>query len=177
MSAVDLSEVKSHLNIAKDQFDGELEGYLATAEKIIAHRVGPLEPTTVTSVVGSAGTGTLFLPIRPVISLTSVTTSSGAVLSGTATDLTAGLVTYTSGGNFTTGTHTVVYEAGYETLPADLRMAVLELVRHLWDSQRGPTRRPGSAPETAANTAPGAAYLLPFRVEALLAAYESPAVA
>lgn len=55
-------------------------------------------------------------------------------------------------------------------LPADLRLAVIELTRHLWQTRRGPTAR-GQA-ETA-----GAAYTLPFRVTQLLAPYELPGFA
>jgi hypothetical protein len=48
-------------------------------------------------------------------------------------------------------------------------MAIRELVRHLWRTQRGPTRRPGSEPsESVSNTVPGAAYVLPFRVVELI---------
>jgi hypothetical protein len=59
-----------------------------------------------------------------------------------------------------------------------LLMAVKELVRHMWQTQRGPTRRPGSQPsESAANTVPGAAYLLPFRVSELIAPHLQPGFA
>jgi hypothetical protein len=72
----------------------------------------------------------------------------------------------------------VVYSAGRASCPADLLLAVRELVRHIWETQRGGTRRPGSsASSETANTIAGAAYLFPFRVEQLLAPYIQPGFA
>lgn len=179
MAVVTVAEAKAHLNITSTAHDAELATIIPAAESVIAQRVGPLEPTTVTSSV-AGHSGTLILPTSPVISLTTVTPVGGTAL--TVADLTldgtAGLVTYTSGAAFGARRYTVVYSAGRAAgaLPADLRFAVLELVRHLWQSQRGPGNRPGSsAIETA--SAPGAAYLLPYRVEALIAPHQQIGVA
>ena len=113
----------------------------------------------------------LRLPTAPAISLTSVTPVNGTAI--TLTDLylnTRGArVTYNSGAGFYARFYDVVYSAGRTTCPADLLEAIEELVRHMWQPQRGPTRRPGSEPsEGTANTVPGAAYLLPFRVSELI---------
>lgn len=171
MSVVKLAEAKSHLNMTGSAHDGELQGFIDVAEAVIANRVGPIGPTTTTVTV--RGGETLILPVGPAISLTSVTPTDDGATALTVGDLhldtAAALITYESGATFGARRYTVVYEAGRTTCPADLKLAVKELVRHLWQTQRGPTRRPGgSGSDQASNTLPGAAYLLPFRVEQLL---------
>ena len=173
MPVLPLSDLKKHLNITSNTYDDELESMIAAAEAAIAKRVGPLEPTTVTATV--SGSGALTLPVYPVLSLTSVTDAGGTSvpLLGITTDLASGVLTGSGGAGIGSSTYTVVYSAGRATCPPDLLMAVLELVRHFWDTQRGPTRRPGStASDAASNTIPGAAYMFPFRVEQLLAPHE-----
>ena len=82
-----------------------------------------------------------------------------------------GIVEPEAGGWFGSRWYDVVYQAGRATVPDDLRMGVLEMLRHLWDTQRaGGSRRVGSgSSDSTANTIPGAAYLFPFRVEQLIA--------
>lgn len=178
MVALSVDDAKRHLNITTAAHDAEVAAIIAAAEAAISHHVGPLEPTTVTKrVFGRDG---LMLPVVPVISVTSVTPYNGTAL--TVADLYAdpdtGIVSYLSGASFGNGAYTVVYEAGRTILPDDLALAVKELVRHLWDSQRGPTRRPGSpASDGASNSMPGAGYLLPFRVQELIAPHMQIAIA
>ena len=174
MSAVSLPDVKAHLGIEKDDDDTELQAILDAAEAAIAHRVGPLAPTTVTVRVPGA-TGPLSLPVRPVISLTSVTPSYGGALDVTRLDVdpVTGLVAYQGYYSsfvsyFPMAWYSVVYQAGFTTLPADLVLAVKELVRHLWSPQRGPGRVPGPAVDLQ----PPAGYALPNRVLELLAPYQ-----
>lgn len=180
MSVVDLASTKRHLTITATTHDAELQSFIDTAEAAIGERVGPLAATTQTARVRGGGR-MLVLPKSPAISLTSVTPADDATaltLGDLYLDKDAGLVTYEDGGSFPARHYTVVYEAGRAALPADLRTAVLELVRHLWDTQRGPTRRPGStASDAASNTIPGAAYMFPFRVEQLLAPHDRATVA
>lgn len=172
MSAVPLKDVKPSLSIDRAVNDAELQQVLDAAESVIAKHVGPLEPTTVTIRVDATGTA-LVLPDTQVLSLTSITGPNGtAPVTVDGLVVTGGLVTYPSRGRFSPGTYVVTYQAGYPTgqLPADLRLAVVELTRHLWQTRRGPTAR--GATDTA-----GAAYTLPFRVTQLLAAYEMPVFA
>lgn len=176
MSTVTLAEVKAHLNIDSVAYDDELQTFIDAAEAVIVQRVGPLTATTVTARV-NGGDGGLILPVLPALSVTSVTPVGGAALTvgDLYLDSASALVTYVSGSRFASTSYDVVYQAGRATLPADLKMAVLELVRHLWQTQRGSGARPGGGPlsDAAANTVPGAAYLLPFRVEALIAPHET----
>ena len=64
---------------------------------------------------------------------------------------------------------TVTYTAGWATIPAGMRLAVLEMVRHLWRPQRGSTAR---GPE---DNGPG--YLVPNRVRELIEPHLLPGFA
>lgn len=170
MPVVDLPSVKIHLNITKGDHDAELVSITLAAEAAIAERVGPLVSTSVTARVRGC-LPALRLPVTPAISLTSVTPVGGSAL--TLTDLyldaSAGLVTYNSGDGFPESFYDVAYQAGRAECPEDLRMAVKELVRHMWTTQRGGSQRPGSqASDALSNSLPGSAYVFPFRVEQLL---------
>lgn len=173
MVVLSLADAATHLNITLlGQHNAELQTMIDAAVVAISGRVGPLEPVARTVRVTPAYR---YLRVPgPAISLTSVTDADGTAL--TLGDLYLnggpGLVSFNDGRYFTSRYYTVVYSAGRATVPADLVMAVKELVRHLWATQRGPTRRPGSQPsESTANTVPGAAYLLPHRVSELIKPY------
>lgn len=171
MTVLTVPEAKKHLNITSGDYDDEIQDVIEAAEAAIAERVGPLEPTTYTTRVYGNG-GQLLLEHTPVVSLTSITPDYGSALTltGIYTDQAAGVVSYTSGGYFPSTAQTVVYTAGRATCPPDLLMAVKELVKHLWTTQRGSSTRPGMAGGDAySNTIPGAAFAFPFRVEQLLA--------
>lgn len=174
MAVLELPTAKAYLNITNATSDDVLRGIIAAAEAAITMRCGPLEPVEVTARVVHSG-GDFTLNRLPVASLTTVTPDGGAAMSltGLYADPASGVVT-----GLGAGTYSVVYQAGRATCPADLLLAVKELVRHLWDTQRGPSRRPGStASEITANTVPGAAYLLPFRVSELIAPHLQPGIA
>ena len=179
MSVLLLADAATHLNIGGNQHDASLQAMIDAAEAVITQRCGPLTSTAVTARV-RGGDMSLRLPTAPALSLTSVTPVNGTAI--TLTDLYLnkrwGRVSYNSGSLFYARFYDVVYSAGRTTCPDDLLMAVKELVRHLWLTQRGPTRRPGSEPsESTANTVPGAAYLLPFRVSELIAPHLQPGFA
>ncbi len=176
MSAVQLQDVLRHMNMASLSAGTELDALADmcdSAEGAIANRCGPLEATSVTSRV--PGGDVLVLPVVPVLSLTSVTPAGGSDL--TVADLivneASGVVEYTSGATFPASRYTVTYAAGRMTLPGDLRLAVLEMTRHLWMSQRGTTPGLGGAFPTSTDTefpsVAGSSFALPWRVEQLIA--------
>lgn len=167
-SAVDVEDVRAALRIESVGQDAELQDVLDAAEAHLARRVGPLASTATTSRVRPSG-GVLVLPVLPAISLTSVTDADGTALTVGDLDLdtATGIVSYASGGALSSRWYTVVYAAGYATLPEDLVLAVKELTRHLWQTRRGPTR-----PGAQAEPNPGAAYLLPYRVQSLIEPFE-----
>lgn len=170
MSAIPLAEAKSHLSISDSTHDIALQAKLDAAEAAIVKKCGPLSASSVTERVTGGGSG-LVLRTTPVVSLTSVTPVGGSAytVADLMVDTSAGVVEWVSGSSFTSGRYDVVYSAGRSTLPSDLKLGVLELVRHMWETQRGPTRRPGSqSADGYANSIPGAAHSFPFRVVELI---------
>lgn len=171
MAVLTVDEAKAYLNIRGDTGDVELDAIIAAAEAVIAARVGPLEPTARTDRVRSSA-GTVLLPSAPVISVASVTAADGNALTlgDLYLDLSAGIISYADGvTGVASGVYDVTYVAGRADCPPDLLLAVKELVRHLWQAQRGPTARPGSATDASFTAQSGATYLLPYRVAELLA--------
>lgn len=178
MAVLSLSDARAHLNITSSDNDAELLGFIGAAEAALAKKVGPLESTSKTCRV--RGGDELVLPVTPAVSLTSVTPVGGTALTvgDLYLDTESGVVTYSQGGTFGSTNYTVVYQAGRATVPDDLLQAVKELVKHFWTTQRGGTKRPGSATSDAySNTIPGAAYAFPFRVEQLIAPHLQPGFA
>jgi uncharacterized phiE125 gp8 family phage protein len=164
VAVLTLNEAKAHLNITSTTQDDELQTFMAAAEAAIERRVGPLVATSVTSRV--AGGGELVLPFYPVLSVTAIADRDGNAVS--VSDVYAdsiGVVTGTYG--FPSLAYDVTYQAGHAAtaadVPADLRLAILEMVRHLWESQR---RSRGQVTDV-----PGSAHAFPYRVEELLAPY------
>lgn len=181
MTVLSLPDALAHLSMAGVDAprDAKVTAMIAAAEAAIAERVGPLEPEARTVRV-TPSYKALAIP-SPAVELTSVTDSNGVAL--TIADLfldkRPGLITFNNGQAFTASWYDIIYDYGRETCPSDLVLAVKEMVRHLWNSsQRNPTRRPGSTDsEATANTIPGAAYLLPFRVAELIAPHRPQLVA
>lgn len=172
MAVLDLADAKAYLSITTSERDEVLTSIIAAAEAAIANKVGSLEPATRTERVGAGYS--LVVP-APIVEVTSIVDADGNAVDFAADlliDEEAGILTSSDGSAFTSRWYDVTYSQGYDPCPADLLLAVKELVRHLWGTQRGPTQRPGAAPsDAAAGTVPGAAYLLPYRVAELIAPY------
>lgn len=171
MSALLLSDVKEFLNKTDSGDDAEVQAMVDRAEAIIAARVGPLTEVTVTDEVHT-GPGPLVLKRWPVISVSSATSDGAAV---TDLDLDEGPgVVYGSFGSTRRGI-SVSYVAGRTSLPVDLEAAVLELVRHLWVTQRVPGTRLRGSGEPDERTLQGVStYLLPYRVQTLIEPHLKP---
>lgn len=168
MSVLTVAQAKDHLNITTDEFDAELSAHIDACEGRIAADVGPLTAVATTSRVRGRGWD-LNLPVTPVISLTSVTPVGGTAMDVSTLYVGAsGVVEFDSGfGYFPAYRYTVVYQAGRTTCSEKLLMGVKELVRLTWaGSQRGGSKRPGSAPsDTYSNTIPNVGDELPFMVQ------------
>ena len=160
-----LPDVKAYLGITGQAQDVDLMATRDAACAAVAGRVGPLEPSAVTQRCRGGGAA-LVLSTLPVIAVTSVTARSGGVVASDWDDLAAGLLY----GTWCEAYYDVVYQAGYVTLPADLRQGLKELVRHLWSTQRTKDRR-------TVDDLPGSAYAWPTRVEQLVAPYAIPGFA
>ena len=181
VGAVSLDDVRQFENRTSTVDDEELRGFIDAAQGILSRLVGPLIPTVV-SEVQDGGTPVLVLRKWPVISVTSVTyaTSQAVLMSDLDLDPETGIVYWKFGtvGVFLGGRRflTATYVAGRNGLPADLRQAVLELVKHLWESQTGGNRRPNFAAD-GTNAQIATSYLLPYRVESLIKPHLSPRLA
>jgi hypothetical protein len=175
VSVLLLSDAKAYLNITNATYDSELQTFIDAAEAAIAKRCGPLSALTVTERVKGCAE-TLLLQRTPAISLTSVTPVNGAAL--TLTDLymyaPAGVVEYAVGdGFFSASRYDVTYSYGRASVPLDLMQAIRETVKHLWETQRGGSRRPGMGDEGPM----GAAYAFTFRILELIEPYMLPGFA
>lgn len=179
MSVLALSLAKTHLNLTGTTHDTELQTFIDAAEATIGRLIGPLEVEEYTERVRGRRS-MLELAKLPVVEIVSVTPDPGSALDLDSVQFDpAGVIELASGyGRFASANYTVVYRAGWQdlpdtALPADILLAVKELVRHLWETQRGSgAGRPGSrSSDAVANTVPGAAYALPIRVEQLLSPY------
>lgn len=166
MSVILLDEVMAYLRMSPSSINVDesvLQATIDTAESMVAQRVGPLASGAQSSIVFG---GPSFVLPTTTTAVTSATDLDGnAVTSGFRIGV-GGVVTNSS---CALGTWTLVYTAGYSTLPAPIRTAVLELVRHLWRPQLGTAARPSD------DGAPG--YLIPNRVRELLDPYALPGFA
>lgn len=169
MSALDLADAKTYLNISDSKYDTELQLFIDAAESAIAQRVGPLSSSSLTKRVPGYAWN-LHLPVYPAVSLTSVTpvgSSTALTLSGLYLEQESGAVSFNGGSFFSAPAYDVAYTVGRADVPPELVMAVRELLRHMWTTQRGSTARPNAGTEQ-----PGQAYTLPNRVLELTAPYE-----
>lgn len=178
MSVVSLAEAKEFQDLGATASDAELQSMLNRAEAILVKLIGPLAPVAVTDEVHS-GPGPLLLRRFPVVSVSSAT-SNGLAVTDLDADVGAGVVYGTFYG--LPRSVKVSYVAGRTELPEDLVAAVLELVRHLWESQRVPgAGRPGfqGYGGGSGDTEPpaGSGYLLPYRVQSLIEPYVRPGIA
>lgn len=170
LGVIGLPDLKGHLNIGLDDHDHDDElraTILASSDSISRHLHRPVRRETRSRTwVTTRGTGqVLVLPQPDVAAITSVTADGQTLTAGDYTaDLHSGVL-YREAGWPPPVTVT------WTTRPvdgADVRQAVLEMCRHLWETQRGqirsnlPLAGDGSPP-------PGAGYSLPNRVAELLA--------
>lgn len=167
---VSLSEIKTHLNIAAADTadDEELRDKLAAAHDAVAANLQrPVTRETRTDVLMPRGPWTVVLPKPDVTSVTSVTVAGATLDPDDYTlDVRTGTLTRSAGWS---GPVTVVWV----TRPvdhADVRNAVMEMCRHLWETQRGSAR---SLPRRGGDGPAPAGYALPNRVTELLAPHRS----
>ena len=140
-----------------------LQGLIDTAESMVSQRVGPLVSASQSTITFG---GPSFVLPTTTTAVTSATDLDGnAVTTGFRIGV-GGVVTNSS---CSLGTWTLVYTAGWVEMPAPIRTAVLELVRHLWRPQLGATAR------ATEGNAPG--YLIPNRVRELLDPFALPGFA
>jgi hypothetical protein len=134
----DLDEVKAHLNEESDEHDDELQGMLDAACDLVAAHVGPLDTETVTDEVHPGGRSSLVLHRYPVVEVTAASYWDGTAIdvADLEVDGSTGIVSwgYNTAGWFSYGARNVrvTYTVGRATLPAPVRLAILEVARDLW---------------------------------------------
>ena len=134
MSVILLGEAMAYLRMSATTTNVDptvLQGLIDTAESMVSQRVGPLASASQSTITFG---GPAFVLPTTTTAVTSATDLDGnAVTSGFKVGV-GGVVTNSS---CALGTWTLVYTAGYSPLPAPIRTAVLELVRHLHRPQLG----------------------------------------
>jgi len=145
VAIVTLAQAKAQLNIdASDTAeDVELQGYIDAATAAVETQLGQVvDQRTVIDQLDFASSVTSFmLRSTPVISLTSIATLDGSQTWSVSrptmyVDSGSGLVTVLSGPPVM-GSVLATYQAGYTAVPANIRLAALIIVQHLWETQRG----------------------------------------
>lgn len=153
---VTLTDVKAEINETSAVNDTELTGFINAVTRVIEERVGPVITGQVTEAHDGGGQ-VIVLSRAPLVSVDSVVeynVSTGVTLTeqelGVATvfdgygftaDLDAGLIRRTTSGtvtSFCAGSRNVVvtYTYGRASVPGNIRMAALELIRYRWAPQR-----------------------------------------
>jgi hypothetical protein len=158
---VDLDDVKKHLNMTTTTSDAELPGFIAAACEMIRARIGEVLAVPAAETVTVSG-GRAVLHHRPVLS---IETPGWELLSP------EGVAAAPTGD----GDGEVAYTAGRAEVVADvpghIRLAGLELVRHLWTNSQNRTTGSATRPTAGASDGsylPGTAYSMPYRVRELL---------
>lgn len=195
---VDLASVKAHLNIPATNMnsDDELRGFIRAAGPLIRDITGPILPETHTEYF-NGGVSTISLSWQPLISVTSVTEYYGlSTFTLTEQPLGAQMNAFAYTVDYTTGQLTrrtfggqaamfaigeknikVVYLAGLTagTVPWNVRLGCLELIRHLWQmtQQGGRPKWGGAGVDADAERVP-IGFAVPDRVIELLAPNRRP---
>jgi hypothetical protein len=152
LGIVSLGEVKTHLNIplTDSTLDDELRSFIDAGSDLAESYVGQiLGRRTFTSELYDGGTEFIRIRNPKAISITSVTenelaiSASNYVLDYTGQRLyrigSGTLYATNSYGYWTQGMNNVsiTYVAGYVNPPMAAKQGVLEIIRHLWQTQRG----------------------------------------
>jgi uncharacterized phiE125 gp8 family phage protein len=180
-SLLSLAEAKAHLNITGTASDDELRNFLAGATELIETKVGPCVRRTVTSRIAASNGGQIALPVYPVLSVTSVTSTTPGGPTWTTAQLDvdgdAGIMSVlASAPAFWWGPWDVAYVCGRAVIPERFLHAAKELLRHLWETQRGSAAPSVLQGEEIFTTSAGFAFSVPRRVLELLEADMTPAL-
>lgn len=176
MARPNLADLKAHLNISSSTNDDELADILDAAIELVENIVGPLEADGVTEIHSRVSSDVLVLRSMPAADLTSISFRAGLsttplTLSDFELDSTAGIVRVVTGSGFY-GDYVVEYTAGFDTLPASVRLATLIIAAHLWETQRGMSPSAlALQPDVDQAVPQGVGYAIPSRAEALLEPY------
>lgn len=188
VSILSLAEAKAHLTAGTGATnwtgdDDELRNFLAATTEVIEAKAGPCARRTVTQLTGADETAMqIALNQFPVISVASVASTWPGGPSWTTAqldvDTDAGLVNLAPPMvmPFFLGPWIVTYDVGRAIVPERLIHAGKELLRHLWDTQRGQLAAPVLGGGEQFVTSSGMSFSVPLRVLEMLADDMTPAI-
>jgi hypothetical protein len=183
-----LPDLKEHNNQLSAADDDELQNHLDAAVEVVEGLIGPVAEDTVTETHYGLNSSVLVLKQMPVGALTAVSSRAGSTttaltLSDYELDPATGLVRLANGSWFY-GNFTVTYTTGRADVPASIRLAILIVAEHLWETQRMPGQSRDSAPAGFGGldgipdaSSSGRGFLIPNRAEELLRPYMWPVIA
>lgn len=183
----EVAAAKAHLNLTDTTDDIELLTFVLRAERAIVNRVGHVklleDPV---AEYRRGGTDHVRVNAVPVGVVTAITVHGSPVAAADRDtgapgwyldtedegDMRAGIIRHTD--RFPDGWVKVLVRPGRDPIPEDIEVATLELLRHLWKTQRGATGRPGIRGESPDGDAQPAGFMLPRRVLELIQPYRLP---
>lgn len=180
MAATDLfllADAKAQLNITDAASDAELAGYVSGVTRVVERYVGAVVNRTVTEVF-DGGRCEVLLSKIPVASVTKVTDSGTVLDAGAYRASSSGVLSRVAGPSrtlFLPGVQSVQVEyvagqvadtAAVATDLADVRLAGLIILQHMWETQRPAAQGPFS--QASDDYDPRYAYSVPRRAQELL---------
>jgi len=190
-SLITLQEAKDFLNITTTTDDAELGLFTDAASQMWLARGLPGAGTARVEWY-DGGQTRIVLRYTPIVSVTTVSETIGSVTyplteqpvdsqSGAfafTVDPFTGVMTRRVAGTavaFAAGVANVKvsYSSGFATVPEDIKLAIKLLTRHMWETQRGGAKRPGTGGGDDFSTT----YVWPNRVQEIAEAYSGPAIA
>lgn len=186
---ITLADVLPELNMANTPADGgtKLQGFIDAASAVIEDMVGHVINNTVTEYYDGGDT-TLYLRQLPVVSISTIVETIGLIdytltnqpvgspvdnFGYTLDDLKVGRVTRRSAGSSpfpfykNAGNVAITYTYGRSTVPPNIRLATLELLRFMYQQGQQGTRPAFGAPSPEPVSLTPAGYLVPNRVKEL----------
>ena len=142
MALVTLADAKKQLNTSAygDVDDDELQRYVDAVTKPMEDAAGrTLDARSFTDVVQLSNATGVMLAHAPVTAVTAVATTDGATSWDPANlfvDRDSGMVTVTSGPSLS-GQVAFTYTAGVTPVAANVQVAALITIQHLWETKRG----------------------------------------
>lgn len=168
-----LADAKNALGKTRTVDDVELQLFVDAVNTWLDKEIGPVVPRTVTETV-YASRGVLILS-WPVLSISSATRYGASVSTAGWTEQ-RGIVRAPYAA--LAGDYAVTYLAGYSPVPADLQLALRELVQHWWATQRAASPAVGAAGSgEVGGYDPTLGFAVPNRVAEKIEHYRPAAIA
>jgi hypothetical protein len=165
---VSLDALKRYLSIAADTSDEELRAFLDTASQAGEAYTGRVFGRRTVVATFTRPSGAVTFPGVPILSVSSLVDDGDTISADNFLVWKASGVIEPTGA--WQGDLTVTAVCGYPAPPAPIRQGILEMTRHLWQTQRGTIRMGVGADEWN----PAMSFSLPRRVSELWDAYRIP---